>query len=183
MFRDLSGPIFKALLLGFFCCLGASAKQEEEKATKVDFFSLRLVHPENAQLIQKIELGAAKIPKGYTVIQQDEKDLETGKVIRTTTLLVKDEKIITAQNIEHASPGDGVGVVAILLTKEGGKKLTKATEKMQLNRDRLAVVYKGKCLVAPTVQAVLARRITTTGLDSRAEVLSMVEALNSKRKK
>ncbi|MDB4574987.1 protein translocase subunit SecF, partial [Akkermansiaceae bacterium] len=81
--------------------------------------------------------------------------------------------------VDLARPGDGLGVINVLLSKEGGKRLTNATKTMTIGSDRMAVVLDDEVLIAPTVNATLGRNFIVEGLDGREEVRTVSNALNN----
>lgn len=183
MLRHLSGPTVKALLLGFFCCLGAHAKQAEAKKPKAELLALRTVHPQSQSLLADLKAGTGKVPPGYKIFQIRVSDAETGKKIGQEPILLSLKTIVTEKQVELARPNQGFGTLSVTLTERGGERLNTATKKMKLGVDRIAIVLKGECIIAPTVQAVLSRRFVITGLDGKAEVDSLTKALNKKRQK
>lgn len=184
MLRNLSGPIVKALLLGFFCCLGASAKDEIEPEPKGGFtFALREVHPNNTQILAQIKSGEAKLPPGYKIYQIRISDPETGKITDQEPIVLASKAIVTGTHIEKTSPGHGLDTLNVRLNKEGGKRLGIATKRMALGRARIAIVFEGQCIIAPTVNGVLGERFVVEGLQDKQEVSRVVKVLNEKRKK
>ena len=94
MLRHLSGPTVKALLLGFFCCLGADAKQPEVKKTKVVLLALRAVHPQNQCFPADLKAGTGKIPPSYKVFEIRPSEATTGKKIAQEPFLLSLKTII-----------------------------------------------------------------------------------------
>ena len=140
---------------------------------------LKEVNPNSSAIIAQIEAGTKALEPGYKVYDYVERDPETGTVERSTKLLLSTKTIVGGDKVKNARPGDGLGVIDVLLNKEGGRRLTDATENMQIKRDRIAVVLDGEVLVAPIIQEILGRRFNITGIDSRAEVISISNALNN----
>lgn len=178
-----TGQFLKALLLGFFCCLGASAKEAPEKKQAPLAFALKQVHQESATLAKAIERGEKVAPPGFKIFQQRITDPKTNKVTGKEPILLTTHNIIGIDFVQLARPSGQLGEVAVSLTKEGGKRLTATTQAMRLGQDRIAIVFEGECLIAPIVQAVLGRQFVITGLDGKAEVARVTKALNPKAKK
>jgi len=170
-----------ALLLGFLCCLGITAAKDgdtEKKAAKVELFSLNEVHSQSDQLIPAINAGDDLPPPGYRLCPFPVTD-DDGKRIGTRYILVSTQNIVTAKDIQLARSTAAFGEVAVLLTPAGGKRVSNATGKMQLGRDRIAVLLEGKGLIAPTVQAPLGREFVINGLGGKEEVNRVVHAFNA----
>ncbi len=183
MHRHLTGQFLKALLLGFLCCLGAEAKNDVPAKPKAPLLALKNVHPENDKLARQVKAGTKPTPPGYRLYSLPYLDWETNKKIGEKPILLKRASIVTDEGVKVARATGNLGQILIHLTEEAGKRMTNVTGKMALNEDRLAIVLEGKCLIAPTVQAVLGREFVITGLDGRAEVLRITKALNPKAKK
>ncbi|YCM44955.1 hypothetical protein V2O64_02845 [Verrucomicrobiaceae bacterium 227] len=168
----------KALLLGFFCCLGAvsAADDEEKKAAKpVALFSLNEVHADSDALIPEIQAGMQLPPPGYWVCEFPILD-GNGKRTGARSLLLSRRAIVAAADVQVAIATGNSGEIAVRLTPEGGKRVSNTTDKMRLGRDRIAVVIEGKGVIAPTVQARLGREFMINGLDSKEETQRIVQA-------
>ena len=94
-------------------------------------------------------------------------------------ILLSRRTIVGGDKVDLARPGDGIGVINVLLSKEGGKRLTNATNTMTIGSDRMAVVLDDEVLIAPTVNATLGRNFIVEGLDGREEVRTVSNALNN----
>ena len=140
---------------------------------------LKKVHPNSNQIIAQIEAGTKTLEPGYKVFPIRRTDPETGKIIGMDKILLSRRTIVGGDKVDLARPGDGLGVINVLLSKEGGKRLTNATKTMTIGSDQMAVVLDGEVLIAPTVNATLGRRFIVEGLDGREEVRTVSNALNN----
>ena len=140
---------------------------------------LKKVHPNSSQIIAQIEAGTKTLEPGYQVFPIRRTDPETGKVIGMDKILLSRRTIVGGDKVDLARPGDGLGVINVLLSKEGGKRLTNATKTMTIGSDRMAVLLDDEVLIAPTVNATLGRRFIVEGLDGREEVRTVSNALNN----
>ena len=138
---------------------------------------LKEVHPNSESLIGAIE-GGEPTPPGYKVYPMRLTD-EDNKIIGQTKILLKSKNIVGGDSVQLAQPTGQTGVVAVTLNQEGGKRLENTTSRMETGRDRMAVVLDGEVLIAPTVNAILTRSFVIEGLDGKAEVKSISEALNN----
>jgi hypothetical protein len=80
---------------------------------------------------------------------------------------VKKEMIVGDGDVETANvvPG-GDGVITVMLTEEGGRKVKKVTAAMRRGVDRMAIILDGELIMAPVVQAVLFRNfVISVGSD------------------
>ena len=140
---------------------------------------LKKVHPNSNQIIAQIEAGTKTLEPGYQVFPIRRTDPETGKIIGMDKILLSRRTIVGGDKVDLARPGDGIGVINVLLSKEGGKRLTNATNTMTIGSDRMAVVLDDEVLIAPTVNATLGRNFIVEGLDGREEVRTVSNALNN----
>ncbi|MBT4797857.1 MAG: protein translocase subunit SecD [Verrucomicrobia bacterium] len=140
---------------------------------------LKKVHPNSNQIIAQIEAGTKTLEPGYQVFPIRRTDPETGKVIGMDKILLSRRTIVGGDKVDLARPGDGLGVINVLLSKEGGKRLTNATKTMTIGSDRMAVLLDDEVLIAPTVNATLGRNFIVEGLDGREEVRTVSNALNN----
>ena len=140
---------------------------------------LKRVHPNSSQIIAQIEAGTKTLEPGYQVFPIRRTDPETGKIIGMDKILLSRRTIVGGDKVDLARPGDGLGVIDVLLSKEGGKRLTNATKTMTIGSDQMAVVLDGEVLIAPTVNATLGRNFIVEGLDGREEVRTVSNALNN----
>jgi hypothetical protein len=58
-------------------------------------------------------------------------------------MLVSIRNIVTAEHVQLARLTGRLGEIAGLLSDAGGKKVSNAIDKMQMGRDRLAVILEG----------------------------------------
>ena len=140
---------------------------------------LKRVHPNSSQIIAQIEAGTKTLEPGYQVFPIRRTDPETGKIIGMDKILLSRKTIVGGDKVDLARPGDGLGVINVMLSKEGGRRLTNTTETMTIGSDRMAVVLDGEVLIAPTVNATLGRNFIVEGLDGREEVRTVSNALNN----
>jgi len=140
---------------------------------------LKKVHPNSSQIIAQIEAGTKTLEPGYKVFPIRRTDPETGKIIGMDKILLSRKTIVGGDKVDLARPGDGLGVINVLLSKEGGRRLTNATKTMTIGSDRMAVVLDDEALIAPTVNATLGRNFIVEGLDGREEVRTVSNALNN----
>ena len=170
----------KALFLGFFCCLGVASADEAPavKAAPAQLFSLNEVHPKSDVLVAEIENGTAQVPPGYRLCKFPVVG-NSGTLEGHKSLLVSIRTIVTAEHVQLARPTGNHGEIAVLLSDAGGKRVSNATEKMQIGRDRVAVILKGAGLIAPTIQASLGREFVINGIDNNEEIARVVLAFNA----
>jgi SecD/SecF fusion protein len=140
---------------------------------------LKKVHPNSSQIIAQIEAGTKTLEPGYQVFPIRRTDPETGKIIGMDKILLSRKTIVGGDKVDLARPGDGLGVINVMLSKEGGRRLRNTTETMTIGSDRMAVVLDGEVLIAPTVNATLGRNFIVEGLDGREEVRTVSNALNN----
>lgn len=140
---------------------------------------LKRVHPNSSQIIAQIEAGTKTLEPGYQVFPIRRTDPETGKIIGMDKILLSRKTIVGGDKVDLARPGDGLGVINVMLSKEGGRRLANTTETMTIGSDRMAVVLDGEVLIAPTVNATLGRNFIVEGLDGREEVRTVSNALNN----
>ncbi|YCM44956.1 protein translocase subunit SecD [Verrucomicrobiaceae bacterium 227] len=140
---------------------------------------MKEVHPQSDQLSSAIESGAQLPPPGYKLYDFPIIDEESQKSVGTRKMLLNTRNIVGGEMVQTARATQSIGEIAVLLTKEGGKRVSNSTGKMQIGRDRMAVVLDGQGLIAPTVQASLGREFVINGLDGKEEVRRIVFALNN----
>ena len=140
---------------------------------------LKRVHPNSSQIIAQIEAGTKTLEPGYQVFPIRRTDPETGKIIGMDKILLSRKTIVGGDKVDLARPGDGLGVINVMLSKEGGRRLANTTKTMTIGSDRMAVVLDGEVLIAPTVNATLGRNFIVEGLDGREEVRTVSNALNN----
>ena len=160
--------------------VGSERRDEiRETIQKTARLLLKKVHPNSSQIIAQIEAGTKTLEPGYQVFPIRRTDPETGKIIGMDKILLSRRTIVGGDKVDLARPGDGIGVINVLLSKEGGKRLTNATNTMTIGSDRMAVVLDDEVLIAPTVNATLGRNFIVEGLDGREEVRTVSNALNN----
>lgn len=140
---------------------------------------LKNVHPNSDQIIAQIEAGTKTLEPGYKVYPIRRTDPESGKLIEPGKILLSRRTIVGGDKVDLARPGNGLGVINVTLSKEGGRRLNNATGNMTIGRDRMAVVLDDEVLIAPSVNAILGRNFIVEGLDGREEVRTVSNALNN----
>ena len=140
---------------------------------------LKNVHPNSDQIIAQIEAGTKTLEPGYKVYPIRRTDSESGKLIEPGKILLSRRTIVGGDKVDLARPGNGLGVINVTLSKEGGRRLNNATGNMTIGRDRMAVVLDDEVLIAPSVNAILGRNFIVEGLDGREEVRTVSNALNN----
>jgi len=177
----LSYPVFALLFLSLSCCLGLQAndvkKEPLAKNEEKFLFALKEVHPSSQKLAPAVEKGDALAPPGYKLFILTSTDDNGNK--HKEPLLLNRRNIVSADALKAVRATGRLGELAVLLTEDGGKRVANVTGKMNLGKDRIAVVYKDRCLIAPTVQAKLSRNFVINGLDGKKEVDSTLKALNA----
>jgi len=96
------------------------------------------------------------------------------------TLYVENKPIATQMDIalaEAATDGNDQPVIKITFTKQGGKKILKATKANLKNY--LVVIFQGKIVVAPRIQAAIGEKATIAGNFTQANVDKMVAAIKA----
>ena len=100
MSRLFPPQIFKALLLGLFCCLGASATEEKKAPKKAaPLFALKEVHPQSKQLSPLVEAGTQAAPEAFKLFHLPIFDDEMKK-IKHQPILLKTENIVTQDSVQ-----------------------------------------------------------------------------------
>lgn len=156
--------------------------------TKMAKLELLPVHPDSAQL----EAEGRKVVPGYRkteypLLDEDGApllDKKTGKPvvehlwIQTALAAQQQGTYITGKDVKSASPDySSKGIVAVTLSNDGAGKMRQRTSRMQIGRDRLAVVLNDKVKSAPTVQDVLGKDFQISGLDGKGEAEDLAKAL------
>lgn len=168
--------------------LGESIRKEVVTAFQRDIangwkgqakLGLHLVHPQSGPLTLKIETNPElhKIPDGYALFTYQSTDQDDKPF--SELLLLNKESIVNQSHVKHAQElyGPYEGEITVELNDQGGELMLSTTEKMQLGKDRIAVVLNGKVLSAPTVQAKLSSRFQITGLNDAQEAQELAAAL------
>lgn len=177
MFRICPAFFLLPLILGGLVVAKEKAEAVEKKASKPTF-ALKLVHRETDELMKAIEADEKLIPEGYTIVPLEIMDRDSGEVVGGESLLVRVENIISEDDFQGLGRVPNPGEVIVRLTAEGGQKLGKATRKLKLGQDRIAVIFEDRALVAPTVQAVLTDSFVVSGLGSSDRVDHFIETLS-----
>ncbi len=152
------------------------AKREETKSilTRVAKLQILLFHPRNHELVAE---GRVRVP-GYRLYEYTFKNGKGEDV--TEKLFLEKRESLTGRDIVHA----GVDLsrpteVAVTLSNDGADKMYNLTSRMELNRDRMAVVLDDVVKSAPTVQAVLSKSFVITGLDGPGEAEALTKVLSN----
>lgn len=144
-------------------------------------FALKEVHPNSETVVRDVKAGEPA-PPGYDLFPMRVFDKEN-RVTENKEILLSRRTLINQDAILLARATGQPGEVAVKLTKKGGQRLTHATERMKLGKDRMAIVFEDQCLLAPIVHAVLSQDFLITGLSGKAEVDRVVKVLTPKNKK
>ena len=170
----------KALLLGFFCCLGVASANEAPavKAVPAQLFSLNEVHPQSDRLVPATAEGTTLVPPSYRLCKFPILD-EDGKNIGTRSMLVSIRNIVTAEHVQLARLTGRLGEnrgLAFRCRRQKGQQCHRqdADGSRSVGRDS-----RGGGLIAPTVQAQLDRDFIITGLNSKDEVDRVAHAFNA----
>jgi len=140
---------------------------------------LKEVHSQSDNLVHSIEAGDTLPPPGYRLYQLPIVDEDTNKKIGERPILLSRRNIVGGDAVQNARATNQIGTIGVLLTKDGGERVRNSTGKMDLGKDRMAVVLDNEALIAPTVQAKLSREFVINGLDGKEEVRKIVFALNN----
>lgn len=177
-------PFFLVILLCGANLPGREALPGLPKEPEPELLALKQVHPDNDDLLRAIEAGRKKVPPGYFIVPRRVIDPETGEEEEGHQILLRRKNVIATEDVEKAFPSPhNPDQIMVRLNAAGGKKLEAATQQMRLGVDRLAIVVKGQCLLAPTVAAILTDAFAVAGLTRKGEIPPLVEALNAKAKK
>ena len=98
----------------------------------------------------------------------------------TEKLFLEKRESLTGKDIVHA----GVDLsrpteVAVTLSNDGADKMYNLTSRMELKRDRMAVVLDDVVKSAPTVNSVLSKSFVITGLDGPGEAEALTKVLSN----
>ena len=152
------------------------AKREETKSilTKVAKLQILPVHPRNYELVAE---GRVRVP-GYRLYEYTFKNGKGEEV--TEKLFLEKRESLTGKDIVHA----GVDLsrpteVAVTLSNDGADKMYNLTSRMELKRDRMAVVLDDVVKSAPTVNSVLSKSFVITGLDGPGEAEALTKVLSN----
>ena len=140
---------------------------------KSAYLQLKAVHPNNEKLTSDFYSNNGKItpPVGYSIYRYQFSPDRPSEI-----LLLKKQSIIDGNSIRFAqSDYSRRGIISIELDNEGGKKMTQATLKMKVARDRIAILLDDEVLSAPVLQSTpLGSSFQITGIKSNdeAEILA-----------
>lgn len=160
----------------------AEARAQLQQVAKLEF---KLVYPESASVIDKIEKGEAVIPPGYTL--ETMSDTREGMPV-TTKLLVKKNADLLGSHVTHAFAfydQQGWGV-SLQFDSQGADQFAKLTKQVAQEHTAMAIVLDGKVISAPGVneaenpEGILGGRaqITGGGMDEKY-VRSLASALEN----
>ncbi len=154
------------------------SERVREIIQKTVVLQLKKVHPQTNSLAQRVKDGSELPPAGFKLFEERNMDEKTGEKLPSNPILLSRRNIVTGDQIQSArkSPGE-LGVAHVRLSSEGGERMLNATGEMKIGTDRMAVVLNGTCVVSPTVQAVLNRDFTISGLYGKDEVETVAAAL------
>ncbi len=141
------------------------------------------VHLESERLGPLIEASEAETPSGYELRDLiHEKD--EGKTDREV-ILVRTEPAITSERLESAeaivdTSGWGIGFT---FDREGAQLFGELTDEMRPQDgrpgQRLAIIFDGEILSAPTIQTQIFERGQITGFFTKGEAQSLAKSLES----
>ena len=121
--------------------------------------------------------GRVRVP-GYRLYEYTFKNGKGEDV--TEKLFLEKRESLTGRDIVHA----GVDLsrpteVAVTLSNDGADKMYNLTSRMELNRDRMAVVLDDVVKSAPTVVSVLSKSFVINGLDGPGEAEALTKVLSN----
>jgi len=152
------------------------AKREETKAilTKVAKLQILPVHPRNNELVAE---GRIRVP-GYRMYEYTFKNGKGEDV--TEKIFLEKRESLTGKDIVRAGVDlSHPGHVNVTLSNEGADKMYNLTSRMQLGRDRMAIVLDDVVKSAPTVQSVLSKSFEISGLDAPGEAEALTKVLSN----
>lgn len=155
-----------------------AANQVEETLQKIAKLELKTVHPESRVLADRVAADPEnEIVPGYELKVLRDTD-DDGKVTKEN-ILVSRRAALDGSYITHAQElyGPYEGELTVELNNEGATKMFDLTKKMDIGRDRLAIVLDGEVLSAPVVQAALSKKFQISGMKDAAEAKSLAAAL------
>lgn len=88
---------------------------------------LKEVHPQSDQLADAIESGAQLPPPGYKLYNFPIIDEESQKTVGTRKMLLNTRNIVGGEMVQLARATTNIGEIAVLLTKDGGKRVSNST--------------------------------------------------------
>ena len=107
---------------------------------------------------------------GKPLLDKEGKPIIDFRVLEKPSSAEKRGVYITGANVSKASPNYAErGMVNVTLNNDGAERMARLTGKMQLGRDRMAVVLNSQVKCAPVVQAVLHKDFQITGLNGVGE--------------
>jgi len=155
-----------------------TAEQIHATLTQPAKLELKLVHPDNRKLANKVAADPKnKLIPGYELKVLKDTD-DDGKAT-SENILVKKRASIDGSSIMHAQElyGPYEGQLDVELNAEGAAKMFKVTKKMHHGRDRLAIVLDGKVLSAPVVQSTLSKKFQISGMGGAKEAKALAATL------
>ena len=115
---------------------------------------------------------------GKPMLDKEGKPIIDFRVLEKPSSAEKRGVYITGANVSKASPNYAErGMVNVTLNNDGAERMARLTGKMQLGRDRMAVVLNSQVKCAPVVQAVLHKDFQITGLNGVGEPEDISKAL------
>ncbi|MGB0774866.1 MAG: protein translocase subunit SecD [Akkermansiaceae bacterium] len=156
------------------------AKAVRKTLEEVAKLELKLVHPQNDSLADLIAADPENESEpGYDFFIYNGTD-NNGDAF-TDNMLLKQIPIMDGSYIEHAQEryGADIGKLDVNLSSEGADKMYRATSKLNLGRDRMAIVLDGKILSAPTVNDALSKNFVISGMADANEARAIAAALRN----
>ncbi|MGB0992275.1 MAG: protein translocase subunit SecD [Akkermansiaceae bacterium] len=156
------------------------AKAVRKTLEEVAKLELKLVHPQNDSLADLIAADPENESEpGYDFFIYNGTD-NNGDAF-TDNMLLKQIPIMDGSYIEHAQEryGADIGKLDVTLSSEGADKMYRATSKLNLGRDRMAIVLDGKILSAPTVNDALSKNFVISGMADANEARAIAAALRN----
>ena len=166
----------------------SGVKEEEveaikEKLQKVAKLEMKQVYEDDPSLAYLVDAGQELAPAGYKLYHETRKD-DNGNETKVPHLLSK-RNIVDGSQIAYAGPNrESIGMVNIELTNEGGKRMSEITSRMRISTatsrgDRMASVLDGEIVQVAYLNDRLGKNFTISGLDNKAEVKRVSEALSN----
>lgn len=159
---------------------GLDEKQKEgtrAQLQRVAFLEFRLVHPKNAEEMEKMKGNGGMPPAGYEVMTLSEN--REGRERREEQLLVKRRPELTGKHLVQARPVSSPGgyEVAFRLSPAGGAIFLRVTRENINNR--LAIVLDKKLISAPNINSEIGENGVITGDFNYREVMDLASALEN----
>ncbi len=153
--------------------------EAREQLQKVAKLELRLVHPQSRELVPLIESGQARLPHGYSIEVEKDRNPE-GKEVHLERLLVRSKADIEGSDVKGGYPfadhsGWGVG---LQFTPKGGELFGKLTAAHI--GDRFAIMLDGEVQSAPVIQgAIYGGTASITGRFTEAQARTLASVLEN----